>query len=790
MKITNISCTQFAGVRDRSISLTDGINVIYGKNESGKSTLVNLIARTLFQDARLDKRSDKDFIDTFFPAAKKGASYAMDFADGRVSFETENGTFTLTKEWGTDPRAILSTPDGMVRDSAAITAILKDALIYGEGVYTDMLLSSQRNTDLALQTILDASKKTDAKQEIADAVSLAFAESDGISTDTIEQAIYGKIEQIQGRHWDIERDAPDRKAGRWSNGLGEILKAYYALEDAKGVLEELSRLELDADRAGADYSAADAAFQTAEAAYNQFHAFAGMLTVQNERKKTISHMEAELKKRTAVLSEWPALSEKLKRAKELHGERVSRSVIDLYTAAKELHEEWTALKEKAADMCCPGEDEIPGVIKAQRTIASLENRLCGMNLSAAIEMFGGHPLEIKSLRTGESIDISAAKNITEAVRITVAGVMEMRLTPADVDAADIERQLFEQRTYLQRIFKKYGVSSLEELEALERTYSNIQNELSRKNTKLESMLGDHTFETVKAMASEITQAPGSAEEISVQITALCGPVELSSYIISGETTIGAYENEYESVAALKAAAFDLQQELDKAKASLAAAEDIPAEFAAISDPERHLELLKSRLDAKREQRETALRKKTAAGTCLEKYQENLSADPEANVKKAERALEEQKVLLTHWKHIAEVFAAQKGNIANHPLSDLAENFSRYLGIISGGKVGSEFPEADKLNMNIYSSDRLVSYGKLSEGTKETVSLAFRLAVLDHLFPTGGGVAVFDDPFANMDADRTARACELIKEFAARHQVIFLTCKETYLDVLAGNRILF
>ena len=35
MKITNISCTQFAGVRDRNVSFTDGINVIYGKNESG-----------------------------------------------------------------------------------------------------------------------------------------------------------------------------------------------------------------------------------------------------------------------------------------------------------------------------------------------------------------------------------------------------------------------------------------------------------------------------------------------------------------------------------------------------------------------------------------------------------------------------------------------------------------------------------------------------------------------------------------------------------------------------------
>ena len=130
------------------------------------------------------------------------------------------------------------------------------------------------------------------------------------------------------------------------------------------------------------------------------------------------------------------------------------------------------------------------------------------------------------------------------------------------------------------------------------------------------------------------------------------------------------------------------------------------------------------------------------------------------------------------------------NIHDNPMQDIAENFTRYLGIISGGKVSSEFPEADKLNMNIYSDNRLLDYGKLSEGTKETVSLAFRLAVLDHLFPEGGGVIVFDDPFTDMDAERTAQSCELIKECSTRHQVIFLTCREDYLSALEGNQILF
>jgi exonuclease SbcC len=61
-------------------------------------------------------------------------------------------------------------------------------------------------------------------------------------------------------------------------------------------------------------------------------------------------------------------------------------------------------------------------------------------------------------------------------------------------------------------------------------------------------------------------------------------------------------------------------------------------------------------------------------------------------------------------------------------------------------------------------------------------------MLEHLYPNGDGLAVFDDPFTDMDPKRVEESCKLVQKFAENNQVIFITCDEKYQNFFKGNVI--
>lgn len=64
----------------------------------------------------------------------------------------------------------------------------------------------------------------------------------------------------------------------------------------------------------------------------------------------------------------------------------------------------------------------------------------------------------------------------------------------------------------------------------------------------------------------------------------------------------------------------------------------------------------------------------------------------------------------------------------------------------------------------------------SAGGKELVGFCTRIALADAVFQKEPPVLVLDDPFVNLDDEKTERVKRLIKELTKRYQIIYLTCK--------------
>lgn len=112
---------------------------------------------------------------------------------------------------------------------------------------------------------------------------------------------------------------------------------------------------------------------------------------------------------------------------------------------------------------------------------------------------------------------------------------------------------------------------------------------------------------------------------------------------------------------------------------------------------------------------------------------------------------------------------------------LAARASAFLERITGGAyrelmvsrdltLSVRIPQINRINEN---PERV-----LSKGTVDQVYLAIRLAFVQCISETGETLPmILDDPFANYDDARLARALELLAEIAATHQVLLFTCRD-------------
>lgn len=124
MKLRSLALNQFKKftVPTRLDGIGDGLNVVVGPNEMGKSTLLNALRAVLFE-----KYSSKAYPITVLQNDRNQAGPVVELA-----FDLDNGSYRITKRFIKKPYARLSCPDGRTLEGDAAEDMLRNLLGFDE----------------------------------------------------------------------------------------------------------------------------------------------------------------------------------------------------------------------------------------------------------------------------------------------------------------------------------------------------------------------------------------------------------------------------------------------------------------------------------------------------------------------------------------------------------------------------------------------------------------------------------------------------------------------------------
>lgn len=803
MIIKSVECEQFAGLNDKEYEFENGLNIVFGDNESGKSSMMDLIYNMFFKNIKIDSRTDASFLTNYFPNKLNGI--AGDAIDGEIKFETADGVYKLKKEWEKKGGSCtLRTPDGTkLKDPDKISDILADILGYGAGVYSEIVFPSQKRGSLAVESIMkEASKKKNAdqydevKSELSATLNKAALETGGVSIDKMETEL-NRMLNLYCARWDFDNDMPEGGVKRgidnkWNDAktaasdAGQqaiILRSYYDMkeieQEQKRIVEAEKKVEYYKERLKKVSSDLGDAEDKREK-FNGIMAVLGQVSTLNDRVKDI---EKAIKEEESAKTNWPLCISELRTLEELKSKLEAAKVKDLYLKVKDVKEQLNMKCKELEGLSQVNLDDIKTVKALQSTILKLEGQLSGMNLVAKIKKLSDVPVNVISATNGKAVSSNGDEyHITEAVEINIPGVMDMSLMPKGVDVERVKQELDSAKAGVAAVFMRYNVEDVDALETKAVKYQQASQEIDRLQERVHITLNGSTWEDISKQALTLGDGIPTESQVLSQISVECKGGDLLDTIASYRARIADYQDKYQTMDKLEIIHQSSLAELDKVNDKLASAGDIPEEFKCIDDPDAYNQMLKNNVTRLAEDREQL---STYLNNAIRDLGDNTSEGLEELRDQAEAKFKVSKKTYEHWRNIYKKFLDVKENNKANPVDDIVMNFKEYLGIITNDRVKVRDMD-ENLGVRLSSDSYALTYDILSDGTKETIALAFRLAMHKHLFPQGGGMIILDDPCTDMDPGRTARSCKLIERFAQENQVIFVTCDDKYKGLMKGN----
>jgi len=803
MIISRITLSPFAGIPRLDLNLTDGLNVILGANETGKSTVFHALYHVIFTEAKLTPGRFKKLMNRFLPVGG-GDTIAVE-----LHFKHKNTDHTLKRKWGPSAEAELKLPNGnIISDESTIAEYLGACLSASEGTYRAVLMTKQTGLAGTLEALKNEHSET--VKSLGDILKTAVLETDGVSIEKFRDQLETQFNNYFSR-WDPARNYPQSGKGiekPWKKQVGKILQAYYDKESVRVVFEKACQVEEAIDRANQDIAETKKERDEIEryVAINK-----KAVADAQERKVLLAQIEnvsKDLEEYKKINKDWPVRENTLQdlksklpelekeverlKQKKIQAEQAekNRKNVEKYKAvlSRKKHLDDAEKNLKSAQVLT--EEDLNAIDGAFKQLSLLKTELEAGKLSVNFEAKKSVIVSVtkdleeprkESLKPGESQSFEAGGRL----RIDHPD-WGMEVTTGEGDFADLVQKIEAADKALDKLFKKHNVGSLEEAKKIHRAYETCRRTLKTAQDNLETDLGDTNFEELESSIKDAAAFPGVeplADVVGKLITAQNQLEKMNTDLTQQQKVLDAYQKKYKDPDSLLITVTDSiqkEKDLNKRLDALSPMPDGVENVEAFIEEykQKQEELTRLNKDLKKLEIERAgIHPPDQSSEELQKQLDELNEKFDIVLRKGKAILRVREVADELSGHLdQQAFLGLKSDIESF-IAGMTDN--RYEEI----KIDESLPTGF-----VRSDGNLIETDLLSTGALDVLGLALRLSMANYFLKEQEAFLVMDDPFVDMDPRRQSNAASLLKEYSKIKQLIIFTCHPTHADLMGGNRV--
>jgi exonuclease SbcC len=798
VKLTRIQIDRFRNIDGFSRDIGDGIVLLKGPNEAGKSSLLSAILFGLFEDPRSSAQRLEEAREW-----NRESLYHIS-----MGFETNGQTYLLEKDF--ENRSMLlrnETTGESWKDKNKVTAKLTEIIgFFSRDVFTSTACVSQD----------ELSAISSGQKELRTLLEERIVGKEELTAESVLKLLAKKESDLKRG---LDRPAPTnpgqiRQVIDEANGLrqrrDEIASRVLALHQARGRIHEVS------DQLGEDTKSLELKKQGLEKSKLYIKAKEKFGTLDRAFEKTVADLEKlqkadreiqeltmKLDAKRGDLKTGEANLEKYRKAEKIRADReaLQKELQDkkgILAKVRHITNTIDGLKKSLADLPTIPEKSVRDVLRAENEMMALEKTIGQRAMHIKVIFKKKIPYAIETEdgllsagegAAGETVEGTAKKEI----RIDLKEVAEVGVTTRDQALEEGLRELREKKGFVKSQLEHHKCASVAEMEAMRGRRERIGRDLEAKETELRITRGGDTLESlttqVGQLETRLRELDSSFEEIKDfaiaegelgnrerEVQALRKHVqELEGNIRENQGILKSFSKEglEKEKKDLARQMYMEQTALDDLKAFEASGEEVLKR----EDEVKALERKVSDLKVEQQTLKRVLEE--------ERFGQENVAELEEGIESLERNAERLRTKLRAYEVIGEVLAEARQNVLRGISGEVDERIGAYFGQITDKKYEQVRLSRDDFSLRVLNPDKgdwiNPDTEELSAGARDQLYLAARLALVDAV--TGGNPVplILDDPLVHFDPFRRENTRNLLREVSKNHQVILLSCHDYYDD---------